>query len=99
MILQPLFLFSQERREAVEPIIRAIGEFYMENMEGMESSENLSMEMVLEHLEYLAEHPVDINSAARGVLEDMMLLSDFQIESILEYRSKSGALLGGADAG
>lgn len=97
LILQPLFLFSQERREAVEPIIRAIGEFYMENMEGMESPENLSMEMVLEHLEYLAEHPVDINSAARGVLEDMMLLSDFQIESILEYRSKSGALLGGAE--
>ncbi len=52
-----------------------------------------NMEMVVEHLEQLLERPLKINSAGRGEFKEMVLLTDFQIESILDYRQKSGDIL------
>lgn len=49
------------------------------------------------HLGYLIENPVHINSATRGELEELLLLSDFQIESLLDYKAKNGVVLGAAE--
>ena len=42
---------------------------------------------------YRIRHPLDINSASREELEGLHLLTDFQIASLLEYRSRSGHVL------
>lgn len=49
--------------------------------------------MAVEYFECLLEHPLAINRAGRKELEEFVLLSDFQIESILEYRKTSGDIL------
>ena len=59
------------------------------------SSEQLSRAM--EYFEMLLEHPLKINCAGRGELEQFILLSGFQIESIIHYRSESGDILSGAE--
>ena len=48
---------------------------------------------ILEYFQTLLENPININSANRNQLREMMLLSDFQIESIIEYRTNSGDIL------
>ncbi len=50
-------------------------------------------DMAAEYFECLLEHPLAINRAGRKELEEFILLSDFQIESILEYRKTSGDIL------
>lgn len=55
------------------------------------------MEGVVEHLERMARQPLDINTAGRGELEDLMLLTDFQIASLLEYRNSSGYILSASE--
>ena len=44
-------------------------------------------------MEFLMDNPVEINTVDRSVLEELMLLSDFQLESLMEYREKSGNIL------
>ena len=39
----------------------------------------------LEELQYLSEHPINLNVATRGQLEQLPFLSDIQIENILAY--------------
>jgi len=39
----------------------------------------------LEELQYLSEHPINLNMATRGQLEQLPFLSDIQIENILAY--------------
>lgn len=56
-----------------------------------------SLEEVMEHFERLALNPMDINRASRGELERLYILSDFQVESLLEYRSSSGNILSFAE--
>lgn len=58
-----------------------------------ERGNEAGMEGVLEHFEMLYNNPLDINGASREELEQLQILSDFQIESLLEYRSSSGNIL------
>ena len=46
---------------------------------------------------YLLRHPLDINRAKRDELEQLHLLTDFQIASLLEYRNASGHILSAAE--
>lgn len=46
---------------------------------------------------YRMRHPLDINRAGREELEGLHLLTDFQIASLLEYRSRSGYILSRAE--
>jgi len=46
-----------------------------------------------EHLDYLLENPVNINAASRDELADLLLLNDFQISSLLDYRRQTGPIL------
>ncbi|HEX2394317.1 MAG TPA: helix-hairpin-helix domain-containing protein, partial [Bacteroidales bacterium] len=55
---------------------------------GDEEYENL-----LNELDVLRKNPVNLNSCKRGDLEKLPFLSDFQINSFLEYRKEKGKLL------
>lgn len=44
-------------------------------------------------LSRLSEHPLPLNLASRPVLERTALLSDYQIASLMDYRSRNGAIL------
>ncbi len=72
--------------EDIEQYIVEILEHYAE-----ESGEDLSIELILEELITLAEHPIDLNRAEREDLENLVFLSDLQIENLLYYRYTVGA--------
>ena len=55
-----------------------------------------ALEEVAVRFEQLLENPLDINRAGREELEELHVLSDFQIESILEYRRVSGNIMSAA---
>ena len=44
-------------------------------------------------MEFLMDNPLAINAVGKDELEELMLLSDFQLESLLEYREKNGNIL------
>lgn len=50
-------------------------------------------EQTVEKFEHLAAHPVCLNYAGRGKLEECGLFSAFQIVSLLDYRKRSGDIL------
>lgn len=55
------------------------------------------LEEMAGRLEQLFENPLNINTAGREELEELQIFSDFQIESILEYRRTSGNILSAAE--
>ena len=55
------------------------------------------LEEIAGRLEQLLQNPLDINVADREQLEELCVLSNFQIESILEYRRVSGNILSAAE--
>ncbi len=55
------------------------------------------IEGLLEHFENLLEAPLDINRATAEQLEELHLLTDFQIAGLLEYRSTGGDVLSAAE--
>ncbi len=65
----------------------------VENLVFIDENENGGLEYLAEYLQRLAEQPVKINCSSRGELKELFLLSDFQIESIMDYRNKSGDIL------
>jgi len=58
-----------------------------------------AMGMAMEHFEGLLRNPLPINYASAGELETLLVLSGFQIESILNYRERSGKILSAAELG
>ena len=64
---------------------------FMEKM--VEEGNGAGWEELEGYFLYRIRHPLDINSAGREELEGLHLLTDFQIESLLEYRNRSGHIL------
>ena len=54
-------------------------------------------EDLMAHLMRLKRHPLNINAASRGELTALELLTPFQIESVLDRISRSGAILSFAE--
>lgn len=50
-----------------------------------------------EHYEQLSSHPLQINRCSRAALHSCGLLSAYQAESILDYRSRNGDILSAAE--
>lgn len=48
---------------------------------------------LVEQMGYYAEHPINLNSATRDDLDDIIFLNDIQISNILEHIAKHGKLL------
>lgn len=58
-----------------------------------ESEDELDYSILAEELEYLYENPLNINSATSEELDKLVMLNDFQIQSLLAYRKKYKKLL------
>lgn len=71
--------------------VRVLLERMAEDVAG-EGNDN-AMEGILEHYGRLLHKPVGINTATREELQRLHILSEFQVESLLEYRSNSGMIL------
>ena len=65
---------------------------------GAAEVEELSEE-VMERFARLRERPLDINAAPRGRLISCGLMNAFQVESILEYRARTGDILSFTELG
>jgi DNA uptake protein ComE-like DNA-binding protein len=44
----------------------------------------------IDNLEKIAENPININTATKEELEDLNLLTAYQIENLITYRSNVG---------
>lgn len=56
-------------------------------------NENADLTTLVENLHFYAEHPLNLNSATREELQDFMLLTDVQIDNLLDHRERFGAML------
>ncbi len=54
------------------------------------SEENIEMDIQIDNLEKIAENPININTATKEELEDLNLLTAYQIENLITYRSNVG---------
>jgi hypothetical protein len=57
------------------------------------SSEEIDFTTVFESLTYYRDHPLELNAASRDELEQLYILSDFQIAALIDYRERFGKLL------
>ncbi len=71
--------------------VRTILERTAEELAGEENE--MALEEIAAHFEKLLQNPMEINRAKREELQQLGILTDFQIESLLEYRQRSGDIL------
>lgn len=76
--------FSQTKTEVIQQRI----EFIAEELE----TEDLSLEDVFDNLSFYYDNPLNLNSATKVDLEQLLLLSDIQINELLKYREEVGPL-------
>jgi hypothetical protein len=58
-----------------------------------EEIEDFDFNTLYERLSYLQEHPIDLNRASREDLQELVFLSDLQIDRFLRYREQAGPLV------
>lgn len=78
-----------------QPVIIKHAEIIESLVESMEDNDHVNpdYESFLEDLEFLHEHPMNLNTASFQDLQKLPFLTDFQIQSLLEYRNENGFLL------
>lgn len=74
--------FSQKKTVVIQQRI----EFIAEELE----TEDISLEDVFDLLYYYYDNPLNLNSATREELQELMLLSDFQINELIRVREEQG---------
>jgi hypothetical protein len=64
-------------------------------IESMEENDRLPEDFsdMLDNLDYFRENPLNLNQAGREELEKFIFLTDFQVQSLLDYRKDHGPLL------
>jgi hypothetical protein len=70
-----------------DKIIETIAESLMENQD-----ENKDMSGILDELEEMISHPININTASHEDLERLRFLNSNQIENLLRYRKRTGQI-------
>ncbi len=88
---------GQSGKESMELWLERVADEYALQMEADVGEE--ALDEIMESLQRLLERPLDINRVTRSQLEQIPLLSDFQIESLLEYRQNSGPILSKTELG
>jgi hypothetical protein len=78
--------------QTVEPDHFQLQETIIESV-GTESEMPADYESILNDLELLRAHPIDLNTATAGDLQQLPFLTDFQVSSFMDYRTKNGRLL------
>ena len=56
-------------------------------------SESVDLTTLTENLKYYKSHPLNLNTATREQLEDLMLLNPIQIDNLLAHRDQFGPLM------
>jgi hypothetical protein len=56
-------------------------------------TENADLTTLVENLKYYQDHPLNLNTATREELEDMLLLSEIQVDNLLQHRNRFGPLM------
>lgn len=84
----PVLLFGQNQEEVKNEVIEQRIEFLVEQAE----NENIDFTTVVDNLSYLYDHPLNLNFATRDELEQLELLSPFQIQGILAYVNQYGEM-------
>ena len=74
---------TARKNDIIEKIIENIAE---------NSDEELDYTDLVEKFNELFEKPINLNEASKIDLEQLHLLSDYQIQNLLEYRKKSGLI-------
>ncbi|MDR1347398.1 MAG: helix-hairpin-helix domain-containing protein [Prevotellaceae bacterium] len=79
-----------QEADPIKVIIELVEEVAASNED--EDSE-IDFEQIYEHFANLLDNPVNLNTATRADLEQLYMLSDFQISSFIEYRKNNGKML------
>ncbi|MCZ4693249.1 hypothetical protein DWB61_06660 [Ancylomarina euxinus] len=74
---------TASRNDIIEKMIENIAE---------NSDENLDYTNLLEKFNELYDNPINLNNADKDDLEQLLLLSDYQIQNILDYRKENGLI-------
>lgn len=82
---------SDDWESIVEELAEEIGESYTGG------EESAALEAQIDELTDLHEHPFDLNTATREQLLSLPFLSEAQVEAIMDYRSRYGALRSSAE--
>lgn len=77
-----LVVFGQSKNDIIQERI----EFIAQDLE----VENISLEDVFDVLNNYYDNKLNINTATKEELEELIMLNDFQIQAILEYRDANG---------
>ncbi|MBK8922906.1 MAG: helix-hairpin-helix domain-containing protein [Saprospirales bacterium] len=84
------FVPGQGLAQVEEP---ATGELLENFFRDSEQASETDAQLLLEQLEYLRQHPLNLNRATREDLAALCLLNEIQIENFLNYRAQFGPLL------
>lgn len=91
VLLTLLFVGFAIAAAAQDPASQRVVEDLLESA-GEELSDDTDIQEILEDLEGLRQNPVKINLATREELMRLRLLSEVQINSLMEFRQKTGTI-------
>jgi hypothetical protein len=89
LLVIPFFVFSSAFPQQTNSLLQEIMESAQENNLDNEQTEP-DIEPLAEELEYLQDNPINLNTAAASDLEKIWFLTDFQVQSLLDYRKSMG---------
>ena len=80
-----IFAYSQDpgTQQIVEDLLESTGE---------EMSDDTDIQEVLEDLEQLRQHALNVNTADLSEFQSLHFLSEFQIENLIAFRKKTGTI-------
>ena len=88
MCLFSLVIFAQENSKSVQETIEKLIEEVASN-----TDDELDYTTIYEDLTQFYNDPLNLNSASKEDLDKLLVLNDFQINSLINYRTKFGSLL------
>lgn len=85
--------FSQSNAQVVDdPSNQNMIEKKIENL-AETTSEDVDYTNILENLSFYQDHPLELNTASKDQLEQLLMLDDFQISGLIAHRDKFGKFL------
>ncbi len=92
LLLMPLYAIGQERNDS-DPQKTYIIEQRIEIIAELLEEEDIDFTTLFDDLSYFYEHPINLNGKVQEDLEQLLLLTDLQINNLLSHVEKNGRLL------